>query len=345
MKTIFNYTFLLLLWLLMACQKEELEIINESNPETLSVTSPLTSLITRVTQNPTASDNILDNSSCFKVQLPVTVIVNTKNITVNTQADYVLVKNAIDAFSNDDDLVNFVYPFTIQFQNFQTQIVHTPKELETVIENCTGEDSDEIDCIRFVYPLVINLYNSGNQTPTVLTFNNNPTFFNFFKSLKNNDLLAIKFPIQLINTDGQTITITSHTDLKNLIELALNDCHNQHGGGGNTNADFNVVLTSGAWKITLLQHPNEITLNYSDYTFNFLSGGVVKATKSAQITTGNWSAVFDKDALKINLNFDGDALKLIEENWQMIVFTNTTIRLKNSGSSNTVNYLYFTKIN
>ena len=71
-----------------SCQKEEMVIIDENNNETLTSTSPLTGLITRVSQNPTAIDNVLDNSSCFKVKLPVTVIVNGQNIVVATETDY-----------------------------------------------------------------------------------------------------------------------------------------------------------------------------------------------------------------------------------------------------------------
>ena len=98
----------------ISCQNEDALIIQDTT-QNLTGASPLTSLISRVSQNATAKDNILDNSSCFNVQLPVIVIVNAKQITVANQNDYHTVQDALDAFSSDDDIVNFVYPITIQY--------------------------------------------------------------------------------------------------------------------------------------------------------------------------------------------------------------------------------------
>ena len=44
----------LVLIVFLSCQKEEMVIIDENNNETLTSVSPLTGLITRVSQNPTA---------------------------------------------------------------------------------------------------------------------------------------------------------------------------------------------------------------------------------------------------------------------------------------------------
>ena len=101
-----------------SCQKEE-ETVVQDTTQSFERSAPIAGLLIRTSQNPTSLDNVLDSSSCFSVQLPVTVIVNGNQITVADASDYQLVQDAIDAYSNDDDLVNFVYPITIRFQNFQ----------------------------------------------------------------------------------------------------------------------------------------------------------------------------------------------------------------------------------
>ena len=67
--------------LFFSCQKEENEVIQDPT-QNLNKTSPLVNLLSRVSQNATSQDNVLDNSSCFSVQLPVTVIVNGDNVVV-----------------------------------------------------------------------------------------------------------------------------------------------------------------------------------------------------------------------------------------------------------------------
>ena len=65
--------------LFIACQKDEVLIIQD-NAQNLSVNSPLVNLISRVSQNPTSKDNILDNSSCFNIHLPVIVNVDENKL-------------------------------------------------------------------------------------------------------------------------------------------------------------------------------------------------------------------------------------------------------------------------
>lgn len=118
-KSIFLFS---VFFLILSCQNEESEIEIDTT-STLTSKAPLFQLVARVVQNPTSFDNVLDNSSCFTVQLPVTVVVNAQQITVNDTVDYQLVQDVIDASSTDDDIVNFIFPITIQFQNFETQVV------------------------------------------------------------------------------------------------------------------------------------------------------------------------------------------------------------------------------
>ena len=180
MKAIRYIIFGFIFFSLGSCQKEE-ETVIQDNTESFVVNEPIAGLLSRTSQNPTSVDNVLDNSSCFSVQLPVTVIVNGQEIVVADEADYQVVQAAIDEFANDDDIVNFVYPITITYQNFQTQVLQDADDLEDVMDDCGEDDGfDEIDCITLVYPITINIYDSNNQVANTVTLTNNSDLFNFF---------------------------------------------------------------------------------------------------------------------------------------------------------------------
>ena len=343
MKTSFYILICLLFLSLTSCQKEE-ETIIQDNTQSFAKTSPIASLLARTSQNPTSIDNILDNSSCFSVVLPVTVIVNSQQITVTSQTDYQVVQDAIDAFSDDDDLVNFIYPITIRFQNFQTEVLQNSNQLDDVLDDCGDDDGfDEIDCIALVYPIVINVYDSNNQIANTVTITSNSMFFNFLSNLSSNTFVAISYPISAVNSNGQTITINSNSQLEDFIEDSIDDCDDNSGGG--SNPDFSEVLTSGTWYISYFQEDDDIeTDDFAGYNFTFASNGTSIAVKNATTTNGTWDEFVDSGQNKLELTFDGDLLDEIEEDWRIIEFSTTVIKLKHvSGGDGSIDYLTFTK--
>lgn len=336
----------LILFSFGGCQKEE-ETIIQDETESFVVDSPIAGLLARTSQNPTSGDNILDNSSCFSVQLPVTVIVNGQQIVVADQADYQTVQDAIDEFSNDDDIVNFVYPITIRYQNFQTQVLQDSEDLEDAIDDCGDDDGfEEIDCITLVYPITINVYDSNNQLANTVTIANNSNLFNFLANLGNNVYAAINYPIEAINSNGQTVVINSNTELENFLEESIDDCDDDNSGGSGTGSQaFTDVLTSGTWYISYYYEDDDNeTADFNGYNFSFNSNGTSTALKNGVTTNGTWSTYVDSGYNKFDLSFDGVALDEIEDDWRIIEFSTTQIRLKDvSGGDGSTDYLTFTK--
>lgn len=328
---------------IFSCQTEEVVIIEDNN-ENLSASSPLVSLVSRVSQNTTSHDNILDNSSCFAIQLPVVVIVNNQQITVSTSADYQIVQDAIDAFSNDDDIVNFVYPITIIYQDFSTQVISNSNALDDVLDNCGEDDGfDEIDCITINYPIVINVYNSDNQLAETVTILNDVQLYSFIENLDNNDIIAINYPISLQNSNGQTIVINSNNELENLIEDAIDDCDTSSGGSGGTTTLTNTI-TNGTWYISYYFDDADETSNYNGYNFTFNINGTSIAIKNSTSINGTWSNYIDSGQEKLELVFDGLTLDELEDDWRIIEFSSNIIKLKDvSGGNGGTDYLYFTK--
>lgn len=339
-----NIILLLLVSLsIFSCQTEESEIIQDNN-ENLSTSSPLVSLLGRVSQNTTSQDNILDNSSCFAVQLPVVVIVNNQQITVSTTADYQIVQDAIDTFSNDDDIVNFIYPITIIYENFSTQVISNSNTLDDVLDDCEEDDGfDEIDCISFNYPIVINVYNSNNQLAETVTILNDTQLYVFIDNLDNFDLIAINYPISLQNSNGQTIVISSNNELENFIEDAIDDCDDSPGGTGGTATLTNAII-NGTWYISYYFDDVDETSIYNGYNFTFNTNGTSIAIKNATSINGTWSNYIDSGQEKLELAFDGLTLDELEDDWKVIEFSSNIIKLKDvSGGNGGTDYLYFTK--
>ncbi|WP_284651271.1 hypothetical protein [Flavobacterium terrisoli] len=343
MKTLRYIIFGFILLSLGSCQKEE-ETIIQDDTQTFVNDSPIAGLLSRTSQNPTSIDNVLDNSSCFSVQLPVTVIVNGQQITVTNEADYQTVQTAIDEFSNDDDLVNFVYPITIQYQNFQTQVLYDADDLDEALDECGEDDGfDEIDCIALVYPITINVYDSNNQLADTVTITSNSNLFNFLANLGNNIYVAINYPISAVNSNGDTVVINSNSDLENFIDDSIDDCDDDNSGSGNAESTLAQIIIDGSWNISYAEYDNQIDTNYyNGYNFTFNNNETVLAQRNSSTVEGDWDINDENGYLRLSLNFDGSSLENLETNWRVIEFTPTIIRLKDQNSDST-DYLTFTK--
>jgi hypothetical protein len=332
--------------LLFSCQKEENEVIQDPT-QNLNKTSPLVNLLSRVSQNATSQDNVLDNSSCFSVQLPVTVIVNGENVVVATADDYQTVQDAIDAFSDDDDIVNFVYPITIQYQNFSTQVINNSDALDDVLDDCEEDDDDdfnEIDCVTINYPVVLNIYDSNNQLASTLTINNDAQFYNFIENLDDNEFIEINYPISIVDSNGNNVVISSNSQLEDIIEESIDDCDDNSGGGGGS-ADFSDVITNGTWYVSyFFEDDDNETSDYIGYNFTFSSNGTITVVKASATTNGSWTNYVDSGDDIMDLNFDDSNLDELEEDWEITEYSSTVVKLKNiSGGDGETDYLYFTK--
>lgn len=320
----------------VACQEDEIVIIQD-NTQNLSANSPLTNLISRISQNSTSKDNILDNSSCFTVHLPVTINVNAKQIIVTNQDDYKTVQSTLDAFSNDDDVIHFIYPITIQFKNFNTKQIINSDQLNEVIDACEdNDDFDEIDCLNINYPIKISIYNTISQIANTVTIQNDSDLYNTLDKLENNFFIAINYPISATNFNGQNIVVLNNSDFEAIIEANIKEC--KSGSGGSGNSSFVSTLTNGTWHVSYYFENKDETLSFNTYNFIFNSDESISVLKSADNSSGDWSDFVSNGQEGLELDFDDDKLNKLESDWKIIEYTSSNIRLKNENK-----YLSFTK--
>lgn len=342
MKTI-KYLFMTLTAIVfISCQNEGAVLIQDTT-QNLTTVSPLTNLIFRVAQNPTSKDNVLDNSSCFNIQLPVKVIVDGNQITVSNQNDYKTVQATLDAFPNDDDIINFIYPITIQYQDYKTQLILNSDELEKSIENCNLDDHfNEIDCININYPISFSIYDANNQIAKTIVIQNDKDITNFLDNLGVNLYISINYPISITNFNGQNVVLTNNADFQNHIEDSIKECNTNSGTGSNPN--FNSIWTDGTWHVSYFFKTSDETLGYSGYNFTFHPDGTVVAVNGTNSFGGTWSTFKDNGQDKLKFSFNEDKLDGLEEDWNITEYTATNVRLKNKNSNSTETYhLYFTK--
>lgn len=340
MKNLYIFLILLFVFSFFSCQDENETII--LNPlESLTTATPLYSLLSRVTQNPTSYDNIIDHTSCFSIKFPVNVIANSQSVYLTSAADISFVNAIFNQSSNDIDTVICVYPITIIYKNFQEVVVHNDQEFHNLRENCEIDEAfDEINCIDFNYPIALNLYESNLQTSSFFDLKNDRELYNFLESLTSNQVYSMVYPISLLKTNGQTIVTNSSKELTNVLENSIPDCNNT-----SNPLSLSDVIINGNWRVSYFLHETENqTLYYNGYTFIFYNNGSVIATKNSVSTSGTWNIYSSYGVSKMNIDFDNSKLDELEKDWKVIEYNTNTFRLSYlENSNNETNYLYFDK--
>lgn len=214
--------------LVLSCQEDTVT----ENTVALTASSQLTGMLKSMTVNDTAIDNILDNTSCFKIQLPVEVNVNGHAMLISTAADYQKVKAILDESNDDEDTIDFGYPITLERPDYSTFNVAGENQFKAVIAECSNiADYIGTDCVALVYPITAYTYNSGFQMQNSYSVENNAGLYTILKNMAENEYYAIKYPVLLTVKDGPGITITNNDQFFSAVTNAIEGCKN----GGCTN--------------------------------------------------------------------------------------------------------------
>ena len=338
MKNGYPFFLCLLSLVFFSCQNEKQTIeLNSVNSFTKS--APLSDLIKRVSQNETSLDNVLDNTSCFSVKLPVSLTVDSQYVTVTNSAGYETIKDIKDGYSNDDDIVEFNFPITIVYKNFQEVVISNQAQYNSIFSQCSPDGSlNEITCIDFNFPISISKYNSNNQVASSITVQNNNQLYNFVNNVDAGEIVGIVYPLTLTKSNSSTVVVSNNTELETAIESVIGYCNNS-GSGSLVLAE---VLVSGTWHVSYFYSDHDETFHYTGYNFNFNTNETCVATKVSTTINGNWDIQNEGTYQRFYLNYDGSVLYEMESNWKVLEFSATNIRLKKDSGSEAY-YLNFTK--
>lgn len=336
-KTYFIRFFILFLLsvALFSCQKEEEEHIDETEEETITANSPLTGLLLRTSQSPGAYDDIIDGNSCASVILPVTVIANGQQVTVNTPEDINIIKDIFNLFPNDTDTLEIMFPISLELFDYTQVTINNQADLDALAATCDIANA-EIGCLDIVYPITFFTYNTDQQQTGTVTITNDWELFDFLYSLGPDDFISLDFPITVQLEDGSSVEVNTNQQLQALIL----DCV------ANTNEDpidisqFEEDLTTGTWYVNYFFDDYDETDNYAGYEFTFALDGTAQGVKSGVVVNGTWALVED---FKFDLFFGTtEPLDELDEDWEIIEANAEFIKLKHiSGSDGSIDYLTF----
>lgn len=213
--------FLVLFVVAMAqfsCQKEESRLITGEGQ--LNRNSELTTKLQQVTTNDTRVDNVIDSSDCFSVKLPVQVLVSGQQVTVSGAQDYALVEEMFNGTPAGGSIA-FEFPITVIDSAYQETIVGADA-FEALVQNCVAPEP--ASCFSFQYPISVTAYDTASQQPINQTIDRDEEFYLFLENLPATAIYELNFPIGIVDSSGQVISVSGNESLNAAIEAATAAC-------------------------------------------------------------------------------------------------------------------------
>lgn len=325
----------------LSCETEE-TVINNIPQNNLVDNIALTGKLRRMVQSPAAIDDMIDGSSCFAIDFPFTVTVNSQQVNLNSAADYQQVRDILNASYGDEDVVAIQFPVTVTYADYTKAVISGQSQLNQAIAGCNA--SVELSCMNLTYPLEVKSYNSQNQLAQTFSLGNKKAVFDFLKNITGYDAVALNYPIIFTAPDGSTQSINSNQALETAIDSFTDECLEALDPQPQPGTVFQDVIVQGTWYVAYFFDNGEYTNNYSGYTFTFSSNGTVAVSGTATIITGTWLVTTDDGEDDVEFTFSGSQLDDLEEDWTIINVTENLIELQkgNTGSGG-VRYLTFSK--
>ena len=210
----------------ISCRKEESVLIEAQPDQVLEANSNVANLLQRTAMNDGSDDNIVDNSSCFNIELPVTVAVNGLEIIVDSEEDFDTIEEIFDEFDDDDDSLQIMFPISILLNDFTEVPINSTDEFKNYADGCSGENEndDDIECADIEYPISASVFNSNNELIETINILNDKDLYDFVDELEEDDIVNIGFPITVILSDGTRMEASNLDELENIIDNAKDDC-------------------------------------------------------------------------------------------------------------------------
>ncbi|WP_179354601.1 hypothetical protein [Winogradskyella vidalii] len=275
--------FLFALLCFSSCQDEITDVDTPNEQETILADSVLANLITSTSANYGAYDDVLDNSSCFSVDLPVSILVNGTPVTIDTEAD---LETWLSEQNTNTNVIDFEFPITIIFSDYSEFTIENQEELQGFVDSCEVNATDSITCVDFSYPLSFSVFNTGFNLIETLVINNDESLFSFFNSLENNQItliVSLNFPVSLQYTNGEVIEINTNEELTEAIQAAEENC--AIGNYDCVEDEILINLMSCPWRFT------DGSDNFENYSLLFNADNELQISEGLATSAigGNWS--------------------------------------------------------
>ncbi|MFT5216651.1 MAG: hypothetical protein ACI83H_001780 [Glaciecola sp.] len=306
-----NYVLILAFFALLSfnsCQTEVLEVTETDEETLIAPNSTLANLMQFTATNDGSVDNIMDETNCFSVNLPVTIIVNNITITINTLEDLALIEDIFNEFDADDDILEFLFPIIIILNDYDEIVIENEDQLEVFIEQCVNDEEEVIECIDFQYPISFSVYNTDFQIIETLVIENDRQLHHFLERIENSDggaiLISLNFPVTMVYANGETATVNNNQELERVLNDAREDCSEEEACREEV---IDMYLKECYWNIVNFNGDDNFIHN--DIYFN-ANGSLEIISENNVIATGNWSTAMSDNGVVLSLteltDFDGD---------------------------------------
>jgi hypothetical protein len=284
----------------ISCRQEEFEYFPPEAQPTLA-NSTLADLLERTALNDGSTDNIIDRSNCFTVELPVAVKANGSEVLVGSQEDFLIIEAIFDELDEDIDVLEIVFPITIVLSDFTEVAVATLAEFNSFSSSCNGENTvdDDIECLDIQYPITATIFNKTTEAFANLLITGDLQLYNFLDDLKGDDIVNINFPVNVILADGNEISVGNLSELEQVIEDAKDSCdedddydYNDDDCDHCTTTQLTDILTFCTnWTVDKLdRNDQDLEDAYTTYQFNFLANGTLSAASNNSSFSGTWES-------------------------------------------------------
>jgi hypothetical protein len=121
-----------------------------------------------------------------------------------------------------------------------------------------------------------------------------------------------------------------------LLLLILTSCQKEN--------NIEKTITKGTWTISnYVDNGNDETYHFNGYKFNFNDNGGLIATLNSNQVAGNWSKNDDDSSTKLNILFSQTPLDELNDDWNIITISESTIELQDISGDGEIDYLKFIK--
>ena len=299
MKTTFKLFLLsLCIAFFISCQNEINSITQLTEDNVLLEDSTIATLLSQTVSKDGSKDNIIDNASCITVNFPVTIIANGITLIIENEDGLLLLEEIFDNLDDDIDTLEIMFPIVITLSDYTEITINNLAELDNFTSDCEGENEpdDDIECVDFIYPINLSIYDASNQLIETVVIENDMHFFDFLNHLGDGHVSSINFPINMRLFDGTEITINTMEELGAIMEEAEFMCDedddNDYDDDDCMHCDEDQVselLLTCSWNVDkLIINNNDISEQYTDFTFTFLDDGTVKVMISGEYVYGSW---------------------------------------------------------
>ncbi|MFC4721676.1 hypothetical protein ACFO5O_05065 [Geojedonia litorea] len=278
----------------ISCQDSITETIEKDEVNQLSANTNLSNLLGRVALNDGSKDNIIDRANNISIVLPITVIVNGIEINITSVSDYQLVENAIEAFPDDNDIINIIFPIDIILPDYTRVTISNQAQFDFYVNQSTedNEIDEDLECIDFKYPISFEALAFNASIPTTIVITNDAELYELIENLDNFASVNFNFPITLVTFENIEIAVTDLDALESAIENTIDICDEDDDFDFNDDDEAVLFdfLTRGDWIIDEYStDEEEFTEDYNGYIFTFESAMSVSSVNDASTVSGTWT--------------------------------------------------------